>query len=169
MGYVKVTLFPTPTGEGLTAEAVLGHVNVAGQVKLKPEVFATRALTNASLAPDKALRNGVMGGCPDEGAEGKLPDAVSPATNAFSDTSVVTLVPMSAPDPPRMLVELVFVPETVVVTIRAKKASVPPPELSGAVFGKFEDCVKPVRRAFCEESATMDKPTSSLLPPKYEK
>lgn len=84
------------------------------------------------------------------------------------------LVPMSVPEPPRMLVALVFVVAVVVVvvvTIRAKKASVPPPELpnSGFGFGNDPDVVNPVTRAFWFVSAVMASPTSCPPPPRYVK
>jgi hypothetical protein len=72
-----------------------------------------------------------------------------------------------------MLVALVLVVVAVVavVTIRAKKASSPPPGLwnSGFGFGNDPDAVNPATRAFWLESATIARPTSWALPPRYVK
>jgi hypothetical protein len=86
---------------------------------------------------------------------GKFPEEVSPVTYMFKDGSRAMLVPMSVPDPPKILVELVpLVPVPLVlfpvVNIRATNASVPPPELPGrgVVFGKLPELVQPVTRAY---------------------
>jgi hypothetical protein len=100
-----------------------------GQVSDSPAVLEPSLLMNASLLPESPDWIGVIIGCPGEAAVGKLPELVSPATTLFSVTSVARLVPMSVPEPPRMLVEDEI---PAVVAIRAKNASVPPPLTLGS-------------------------------------
>src|SRR5690242_11017599 len=95
-----------------------------GQTRLRPAGLEPSLLTKASLLPARDPCTGAMVGCPGEATVGKSPDLVSPAIKLFKGTSVARLVPMSAPEPPRMVVAEAT-PE--LVAIRAKNASVPPP------------------------------------------
>ena len=109
-----------------------------GHVSVSPVVLEPSLLINASLLPDNPDWMGVIVGCPGEAAVGKSPELVSPAMKLFKVTSVARLVPMSVPEPPRMLVEEEM---PAVVAIRAKNASVPPPLTlgSGLLFKALPD------------------------------
>ena len=100
-------------------EAPTGHVSD------RPVTVDPSLLIKASVLPERDACSGVTCGCPVVGAVGKLPELVSPPIKLFRVTSVARLVPTSVPEPPRRFVDE-LPPE--VVRIRAKNASVPPPE-----------------------------------------
>lgn len=99
--------------------AGLGHP-LPIHVKFSPAEFGANFVAKASLGPAKVPSSGVF--------NGKLAEDVSPATYVTRAGSIATLVPMSEPDPPRKLTELVLVVLVVlIVRIRATKASLAPP------------------------------------------
>jgi hypothetical protein len=98
----------------------------------------------------------------------------------FRAASSAKLVPISVPDPPKNVTVLVFpvvvvVVVVVVVRMRAMKASIAPPGPSLFCTGAAqleESPVNPVTRTFPLEvpaSATMSRPASLAVPPRYVK